>query len=184
MRSVPEDRARLREARRGRARQGRKRVIQRRFNVGVLEATPERKAWHALRSPREMIACPKISQIEWKTTELGAWQSWRFLTLLPPRRAVARRVSEPLRVVVRVLRRLPDVLRLRALVLPAPQRNHRGAHDDVAPREWRRRGLCGFQSFGPTSMCAYSNGLDPALWSCFENSTRAIDSSKNQPNRL
>ena len=44
--------------------------------------------------------------------------------------------------------------------------------------------LCGFQIFYPTSMCAYSNGLDQTLWSCFENSTRAIDSSKSQPNRL
>ena len=33
--------------------QGSKRVIPRRFNMSVLEATPERKAWHALRSPRE-----------------------------------------------------------------------------------------------------------------------------------
>ena len=43
--------------------------------------------------------------------------------------------------------------------------------------------LCGNQIFNPTSMCAQSNGLDQTLSLCFENSTRAIDSSKNQPNR-
>ena len=47
-------------------RRGGKRVIQRRFNVGVFEAISEKKAPHALSSPREMIARPKISQIEWK----------------------------------------------------------------------------------------------------------------------
>ena len=44
--------------------------------------------------------------------------------------------------------------------------------------------LCGFQIFNPTSMCAYSNGMNQTLWLCFENSTRAIDSSKSRPNRL
>ena len=44
--------------------------------------------------------------------------------------------------------------------------------------------LCGNQIFNPTSMCAQSNGLDQSLQLRFENSTRAIDSSKNQPNRL
>ena len=44
--------------------------------------------------------------------------------------------------------------------------------------------LCANQIFNPTSTCAYSNALTRALPSCFENSTRAIDSSKNQPNRL
>ena len=52
------------------ARRGRTRVIRRRLNVGVLEATPERHAWHALGSPREMIARPKMSRNEWKTTEV------------------------------------------------------------------------------------------------------------------
>jgi molybdopterin converting factor small subunit len=32
--------------------------------------------------------------------------------------------------------------------------------------------------------CAYATVSTQALWLCFENSTRAIDSSKNQPNRL
>ena len=41
-----------------------------------------------------------------------------------------------------------------------------------------RADLCGFQSFNPTSMCAYSNDLDQTLWPYFENSTRAIDSPK------
>ena len=44
--------------------------------------------------------------------------------------------------------------------------------------------LCANQIFNPTSMCAYANVLTRALSLCFENSTRAIDPSKNQPNRL
>ena len=44
--------------------------IQRRFNVGVLEAISERKAWHASSSPREMIARRKMSQNEWTPTEI------------------------------------------------------------------------------------------------------------------
>ena len=47
-----------------------------------------------------------------------------------------------------------------------------------------RATLCGNQIFNPTSMCAYSKSSTQALRLCFENSTRAIDSSKNQPNRL
>ena len=39
--------------------------------------------------------------------------------------------------------------------------------------------LCGIQIFNPTSMVSTQ-----ALRLCFENSTRAIDSSKNQANRL
>ena len=55
----------------------------------------------------------------------------------------------------------------------------------MANAYWATRDqLCGFRSFNPTSMCAYSNDLDRTLWSYFENSTRAIDSPKNQPNRL
>ena len=42
---------------------------------------------------------------------------------------------------------------------------------------------CANQIFNPTSMCAYANVLTLALPPCFENSLRAIDSSKNQPNR-
>ena len=37
--------------------------------------------------------------------------------------------------------------------------------------------LCENQIFNPTSMCAYSNASTHALRLCFENSTRAIDSS-------
>ena len=44
--------------------------------------------------------------------------------------------------------------------------------------------LCANQIFNPTSMFAYSNVLTRSLPPCFENSLRAIDSSKNQPNRL
>ena len=42
----------------------------------------------------------------------------------------------------------------------------------------------GNQIFNPTSMCAYATVVMRALRPCFENSTRAIDASKNQPNRL
>ena len=44
--------------------------------------------------------------------------------------------------------------------------------------------LCGNQIFNPTSMCAYATVSTQGFLLCFENSTRAIDSSKNQPNRL
>ena len=42
----------------------------------------------------------------------------------------------------------------------------------------------GTQIFNPTSMCAYATVVMQARRPCFENSTRAIDSSNNQPNRL
>ena len=54
----------------------------------------------------------------------------------------------------------------------------------LARRSKTVEGLRGFQIFNPTSMCAYSNASTHALLPRFENSTRAIDSSKNQPNRL
>ncbi|KAK7249797.1 hypothetical protein SO694_00004749 [Aureococcus anophagefferens] len=44
--------------------------------------------------------------------------------------------------------------------------------------------VCRNQIFNPTSMCAYATVSTQAFRLCFENSTRAIDSSKNQPNRL
>ena len=56
-----------------------------RFHVGVLEATPERKAWHASSSPREMTARPtssgKRSRYEGfeklgLTLVLPRWSSW------------------------------------------------------------------------------------------------------------
>ena len=50
--------------------QGRTRVIQRRFNVGVPRARIPEKNLHASRALREMIARPKISRNEWKTTEI------------------------------------------------------------------------------------------------------------------
>ena len=54
----------------------------------------------------------------------------------------------------------------------------------LARRSKTVEGLRGFHIFNPTSMCAYSNASTHALRLCFGNSTRAIDSSKNQPNRL
>ena len=54
-------------------------AMQRHFDMSVLEASPERNAWHAWGSPRAMIARPKVSQIEPKLTEEGAWQR-----LFPP----------------------------------------------------------------------------------------------------
>jgi len=47
-----------------------------------------------------------------------------------------------------------------------------------------RSALCGNQIFNPTSMCAYATVSTRGFLPCFENSTRAIDPSKNQPNRL
>ena len=44
--------------------------------------------------------------------------------------------------------------------------------------------LCANQIFNPTSMCAYATVSTQSFLQCFENSTRAIDPSKNQPNRL
>ena len=41
----------------------------------------------------------------------------------------------------------------------------------------------GIHIFHPTSMCAHATASTHALRPCFENSTRAIDSSKTQPNR-
>ena len=54
-------------------------------------------------------------------------------------------------------------------------------NDGAAPRARR---LCGNQIFNPTSMCAYATVSTHGFRLCFENSMRAIDSSKNQPNRL
>ena len=50
--------------------QGRKRVIQRRFNVSVPRARVPKTSTYASRPFREMIARPKISQNEWKTAEI------------------------------------------------------------------------------------------------------------------
>ena len=47
----------------------------------------------------------------------------------------------------------------------------------------RRRPPRGKQIFHPTSMCAHATVSMRALRLRFENSTRALDSSKNQPNR-
>ena len=45
-------------------------------------------------------------------------------------------------------------------------------------------GLCANQIFNPTSMCDFATVSTQSFLPCFENSTRAIDPSKNQPNRL
>jgi hypothetical protein len=76
-------------------------------------------------------------------------------------------------------RRLPRLLPLRE-----PRR--RGAAGGVRPelRVDARDPLCGSQIFNPSSMCAYATVSTHALRLCFEKSTRAIDPSKNQPNRL
>jgi hypothetical protein len=57
-------------------------------------------------------------------------------------------------------------------------------HTCLSGEQAIRQALCRNQIFNPTSMCAYANVLTRALSLCFENSTRAIDPSKNQPNRL
>ena len=49
---------------------GRKRVIQRRFSVGVPRARVPGKKVHASRPFREMITRRKVSQNEWKTIEI------------------------------------------------------------------------------------------------------------------
>ena len=55
---------------------GRTRAMQRRFNVGVLEAISPTKSIHAWGSPREMIARPPMSQIESKTIERGGFRKF------------------------------------------------------------------------------------------------------------
>ena len=47
-----------------------------------------------------------------------------------------------------------------------------------------RYDLCRIQIFNSTSICAYATVSTQLLWLGFENLIRAIDSSKNQPNRL
>ena len=55
--------------------------------------------------------------------------------------------------------------------------------DEADVLDFVREYACGNQIFNPTSMCAYATISTQALRPCFENLTRAIDSSKNQPNR-
>ncbi|KAK7249997.1 hypothetical protein SO694_000056117 [Aureococcus anophagefferens] len=66
------------KTREDRDRQGRKREIQRRFNVSVPRARVPEKSTHVSRALREMIARPKISQNERKTTEIGAFEVGNF----------------------------------------------------------------------------------------------------------
>ena len=51
-------------------------MIQRRFNVGVLEATPERDAWHASGSPRETIARSKHERVDLDRDTTRFEKSW------------------------------------------------------------------------------------------------------------
>ena len=65
-----------------------------------------------------------------------------------------------------------------------PRRRRSALGGPLTRRAWPLWRLCANQIFNPTSICAYSNVLTRSLPPCFENSLRAIDSSKNQPNRL
>ena len=56
--------------------------------------------------------------------------------------------------------------------------------DSSGSRAGAGDGPRGNQIFNPTSMCAYATVSTQSLRLCFEISTRAIDPSKNQPNRL
>ncbi|KAH8094057.1 hypothetical protein JL720_4046 [Aureococcus anophagefferens] len=49
--------------------------------------------------------------------------------------------------------------------------------------EYRGKFACGKQIFNPTSMFVYSTVSTRGFLPCFENSTKAIDASKNQANR-
>ena len=84
---------------------------------------------------------------------------------------------QDLRACAEPLRRLQDLQRRRE----APRLDAARAEDVRGDRELApaRKN----QTFHPTATCAYSNGWDHSLSPCFENSTRAIDPSKNQPNR-
>ena len=69
--------------------QGRERVIRRRFDVGCSRSDFQEESIHALSSSREMIARPKMSQNEWKSTEIitrfyKSWDVHTCLTLVPP----------------------------------------------------------------------------------------------------
>ena len=75
---------RWRSPARPRRRLGSKRVIQRRFNVSVPRARVPKKSIHASRPFREMIARPKISRIEWKTAEIGAFEVGNFALFCCP----------------------------------------------------------------------------------------------------
>ena len=61
--------------------------MQRRFNVGVLEATPEREAWHALGAPRGMIARPN-NRLENDRDTRFSKNGTRLTRIQPPRSAV------------------------------------------------------------------------------------------------
>ena len=124
-----------------------------------------------------MIARPKISQNEWKTAEKGAFEVGNFALLSCPD---LRRDEAEAHVVAGAAQVGGEG--------PRPVVRH-GREVEERGEEARRvhetvDDLCANQIFNPTSMCAYANVLTQALQLGFENSTRAIDPSKNQPNRL
>ena len=70
----------------------------------------------------------------------------------------------------------------RALQRLSPERGD--VYGDATPARSYKDVMQSQTVWNSTSMCAYATVSTQALRSCFENSTRAIDSSKNQPNRL
>ncbi len=70
----------------------------------------------------------------------------------------------------------------RALQRLSPERGD--VYGDATPARSYKDVMQSQTVWNSTSMCAYATVSTQALRLCFENSTRAIDSSKNQSNRL
>ena len=132
-------------------------MIQRRFNVGVLEAISERKAWHALSSPREMIARPKMSRIEWKSTEIRAWQSWPTSHPFPaqvPEEVLAASLAAPPNTLRALTPHVDFIARIRNDDDPKGGPNAAPTLEALETVDTSGDWLCGNQIFNPTSMCA------------------------------